>query len=261
MCIIAIKPKGQKMFDDDTITTMFINNPDGAGLMYYNAKNENHVAIHKGFMTCKSLLKYVHSMDLTDVNVVMHFRIGTSGLNDALNCHPYPLYVKNKTNMNAKIGMAHNGILHSFNPPKGSKINDTQTFINTVLNKLTPDFLTDDNATTLLQNLIGTNKLAFMDNDGHLTLIGKFIEDKGYYFSNQSYKQSTLYRIPTAYSYAYPRGTSPKNVCTAKNDTEKSVSSSVTETRYKLSEADYDFWKNEPSDFWDDWDRRHPRVR
>ena len=246
------------MFDDDVITTMFINNPDGAGLMYFNPKNENHVAIHKGFMTSKALLKYVHSLDLTDVNVIMHFRIGTSGLNDALNCHPYPLYLANKTNMNAKIGMAHNGILHSFNPPKGSKINDTQMFINTVLNKLTPDFLNDDNATTLLQNLIGTNKLAFMDNDGHMTLIGKFIEDKGYYFSNQSYKMATLYKIPTTYSNAYARGASTTKVCPPKKDTEKSV---YTETRHKLTEEEYDFWKNEPSDFWDDWDRRHPHIR
>ena len=257
MCIIAIKPKGQKMFTDETITTMFINNPDGAGLMYYNPKSKNHVSIHKGFMSCNSLLNYLHQKDLTDVNVIMHFRIGTSGLNDALNCHPYPLFMPNKTDMNAEIGMAHNGILHDFNPPKGSKINDTQNFINTVLNKLTPDFLNDENATTLIQKFIGTNKLAFMDNDGHMTLIGKFIEDGGYYFSNQSYKMSSLYRIPTTYSKAYPEKTTHKNVCTPKKDDSKSVSA-CRETRYKLNDTEYDLWENEPDEFWDWWDTKHP---
>ena len=89
MCIIAIKPKDVKMFDDFTIETMFENNPDGAGYMYYDSKTKD-VVINKGFMTLGALLNSLHSKDLTHTNVVLHFRIGTSGYFNKMNCHPYP---------------------------------------------------------------------------------------------------------------------------------------------------------------------------
>jgi len=150
MCIIAIKPQGKQMFDDNTIKTMFINNPDGAGYMFYD-KDSKKVCIKKGFMTCKGLLDSLHSKDFTDTNVILHFRIGTSGLNDKLNCHPYPLYQINDTKCSCELGMAHNGILHDFTPPKGSKINDTQTFIKEVLNNLKKGFLFDADKVMLIQ--------------------------------------------------------------------------------------------------------------
>ena len=274
MCIIAIKPKGMKMFDDQTITTMFINNPDGAGYMYYDKKRKI-VCIKKGFFSCKALLADLKTHKLDDVNVVLHFRISTSGKIDALNCHPYPIYGKNADDCTANLAMAHNGILTAFNPPKDSPINDTQTFINEVLNNLKPDFLKDADKLMLIKNLIGTNRLAFLDDTGEITTIGDFITDGGYIYSNSSYKVSSLY--PTTFSrafpngyknvctkgkkkakkskgYVYPRGTKPTIVSLNDDDTDDCV----YETRYKMTDSDWDYWRDEPNDFWDDWDRRHP---
>ena len=242
MCIIAIKPKGMKMFDDYTLTTMFINNPDGAGFMYHDGKN---VVIKKGFMTCKSLKKELAKHDFTNTNLVLHFRIGTSGLNDELNCHPYPINQKNKLNCKTALGMAHNGILRNYIPPKTAPINDTQFFINSVLNNLSPNFLRNKDVVTLIKQLIGMNKLAFLDDKNRLTLIGDFIEDSGYIYSNDSYKMSTLY------SYV-PKPVKTK-VCPKKTDVSNCVSK-----RYKLTSDELDFWHDEPNDFWSDWDKRHP---
>lgn len=258
MCIIAIKPKGKKMFNDSVITIMFINNPDGAGYMFYDNTTKK-VCIKKGFMTCKSLLSSLHSRDFTDTNVILHFRIGTSGLNDSLNCHPYPLYGKNATKCTADIAMAHNGVLTQYNPPKTSKINDTQMFINNVLNKLDKNFLYDDDKVMLIHDLIGTNRLAFLDSKNKITTIGDFIHDGGYIFSNRSYKYESL--LPKK----LPRGTTPiakKTTVTKTSVCPKNfVSDTCVSTRYKLTDEEYDFWHDEPSDFWDDWDRRHPTIR
>ena len=270
MCIIAIKPKGVKMFDDQTITTMFINNPDGAGYMYYDKKHKN-VCIKKGFFSCKALLADLKTHNFDDVNVVLHFRISTSGKIDSLNCHPYPLYGKNADDCTANLAMAHNGILTAFNPPKDSPINDTQTFINEVLNNLKPDFLKDADKLMLIKKLIGTNKLAFLDDTDNVTTIGDFITDGDYIYSNSSYKVSSLY--PSTWSctyknvstkgkkkakkskgYAYPRGTKPTIVSTKDDDGE----TCVYETRRKLDDDDWDFWKDEPNKFWDWYDRKHP---
>ena len=247
MCIIAIKPKGKKMIDDNTIKCMFINNPDGAGYMYYDYVSKK-VVIKKGFMTCKSLLSSLHSKDFTNTNVILHFRIGTSGLNDALNCHPYPIYQKNALKLKTDIAMAHNGILHNFTPPKTSDINDTQVFINEVLSKLKTNFLRDDDKVGLIKNIIGTNKLAFLDAKNKVTTIGDFVHDGDYIYSNLTYKIKSLYSAPTrptTFSLAFPHGMSKGN-------------DAVVTNRYKLTDDELDFWRDEPNDFWDDWDKRHP---
>lgn len=189
MCIIAIKPENKKMFSNKVIETMFTNNPDGAGYMYYDKKTHK-VVIKKGFMTYLSLIKDLNKHDLTKTNVILHFRIGTSGKNDKMNCHPYPVYEVNNIDCKTELGVAHNGVLYNYIPYKGCNINDTQLFIHEVLRSLNKDFLKDDDKRFLIEEIIGANKLAFLDKDNKITLIGKgFIEDDGYIYSNKSYKE------------------------------------------------------------------------
>lgn len=38
MCIIAVKPASKKMFDDSVIKQMFLQNRDGAGVMWPKTK-------------------------------------------------------------------------------------------------------------------------------------------------------------------------------------------------------------------------------
>ena len=229
MCIIAIKPKNIEMFDKDVIETMFMNNPDGAGYMYYDSTSKK-VVIKKGFMTCKALLKDLNSKDLKDTNVILHFRIGTSGYNDKMNCHPYPIYNKNALNCETDLAMAHNGILQGYIPPKTSDINDTQVFIKNVLSNLKKGFTSDADKLMLIEELIGTNKLAFLDSKNKVTLIGNFIKDGNYIYSNNSYKP----QLPKVKHYYYEP---IKDMC------------------------DYDFWKEygceSESEFWKEWDLEH----
>ena len=230
MCIIAIKPKNKKMFDDETIKTMFKNNPDGAGYMYYDFKTKK-VIIKKGYMNVKTLLKSLKENDLTKTNVVLHFRIGTSGFNDKMNCHPYPLYQKNALNCKTDIAMAHNGILSGYIPPKTSDINDTQVFIQNVLNNLKKGFQYDSDKLMLIEELIDTNKLAFLDSKNKITMVGNFIQDGDYIYSNNSYKTKTIASHKTYIpSYYYSVGYNYQS----------------------------DFWKDDnESGFWKDRDDRH----
>ena len=228
MCIIAIKPKGKKMFTDDQLRTMFNSNPDGCGYMYvYDGK----VAVRKGFMAINELLddlkKNGQIENATEKNIVFHFRIGTSGFYDELNCHPYPIYQKNATRCRTDIAIAHNGILHAYTPSRNSDINDTQVFIQTVLRKLKKGFQYDKDKLLLIEQIIGTNKFTILDENDKLTLIGEFITDNGYIYSNKSYM--------------------PK--------IQKSVSKGTARSWIHSS-----FWADdEPNEFWDDFDMRHPQ--
>lgn len=197
MCIIAIKPKGQQMFPKSTIQTMFTNNPDGAGYMYYDY-NKKKVVIKKGFMTCNALLKILNERDFTNTNLILHFRIGTSGKMDMLNCHPYPIYDENKTECTTDIAIAHNGVLHAYTPSKDSAINDTQVFIKKVLKPLKKGFQNNNEIKGLIKELIGTNKFAILDDKNKLTLIGDFVRDGEYIFSNSTYRVYThYYKVPS----------------------------------------------------------------
>ncbi len=189
MCIIAIKPKNKKMFDKETIKTMFENNHDGAGFMYYDDEIKK-VVINKGFMDYKSLMNELNKNDYTDTNLILHFRIGTSGYKDKLNCHPYPIDKANSLKCVCDIAMAHNGVLRDYTPYNyKSDVNDTQLFIEYALKPLSKGFINNPDIVHLIGEIIGSaNKLAFLDNDNHITLINHFIEDNGYYYSNASYK-------------------------------------------------------------------------
>lgn len=204
MCIIAIKPKGMDMFTDKQLRIMFENNPDGCGYMYHMV---NTVIIRKGFMTIEDLLADLKKeslvVDFKNRIVVFHFRIGTSGYNDRLNCHPFPVFEVNSTYCESQLGLAHNGILRDFTPSRESDINDTQVFIRTVLRKLRYCFQYDKDKLFLIQQLIGTNRFALLDECGKLTLIGDFIKDNGYIYSNKTYKE---YRKPVV---AKPKYQSP----------------------------------------------------
>lgn len=211
MCIIAVKPSSKQMFDDAIIKQMFFRNRDGAGLMW---TEDETVHFKKGFMTVQEILDFVHSRNWDGVSVVLHFRIGTAGPNNGLNCHPYPIWQSNRLEGECDLCMAHNGILSSYNPPFGSKINDTQVFVNKVLSNLPEGFLESKGIRHLIRKAIGTSRLCFLSKTGKITRFGNWVEDDGYFFSNESYK------IPKK---AYSSCTSPA----VKNTSQKTKSTTL----------------------------------
>lgn len=240
MCIIAIKKSGLKMFNEEQLRVMFENNPDGAGFMYYDADIKK-VVIKKGFMTLNSLYKALSDRDYTNTNVVLHFRIGTSGKFDELNCHPFPIYQPNKLECTTNLAMAHNGILRGYIPPKKYDINDTQYFIQIVLRWLKKGFIYDADKMYLIEQLIDSNKLAFLDDKNNIKLVGDFIEDGGYIYSNSSYKE--FKRTQCAYK--------PKKAATdVHTSASRQAPTSVGSTQCA---SNLDIWgepTEETSDFW-----------
>lgn len=187
MCIIAISPKGIPNFPEAQLREMFTHNPDGAGVGYLD---NGKVIMKKGFMDYDDFKEYVLDIeDPQNKDIVIHCRITTSGGTSPLNCHPYPLWKANKYLEGEFEGvMFHNGILdsHGYKGEKDNE-NDTQAFIRKCVKKLPHSFLRNEAICSLISSSIGTNKLLFLSKDG-VKMIGNFIEDDGYYYSNASYK-------------------------------------------------------------------------
>ena len=189
MCIIVVKPKG-KLVSKKTLKNCFDNNSDGAGYVYHNGK-EN--VINKGFFTFKSFYNSYKTEVKKEYPAIIHFRIATAGKVDGGNCHPFPLVGKlsllRTTYLKTRgICVAHNGVI-DINIKK-KKVSDTIQFIQDILSKsIIKDNLYQSETIQKLVEIASGGKLAFINGKGKLLLLGNFIEDKGLFFSNDSYQK------------------------------------------------------------------------
>ena len=184
MCIICIKPMGVQFPKYETLKTMFLRNPDGAGYMYNNGKGK--VEYHKGFMTFNdfdtNLFFDTSYNKLVDKTVIMHFRIGTHGGNTEGNTHPFPLSESFKTmhkiDGTTKLGIVHNGIIRI--PTERGDVSDTMQFIKSGLfpmSEAEPNWYKDERLLSVIEKYINGSRMAFLDGEGYFSKVGTWIEE------------------------------------------------------------------------------------
>ena len=178
MCIAIVKPQDTEI-SDEYLENCFDNNNDGAGIAY--AKN-GKLYIIKGIFDKKQFIQEVRKAEkVAQGSMLIHCRIGTSGLKDKNNCHPHIV--------NDDLVMIHNGIL-DIEVPKKSKVSDTVIFIENYLKKLSKDFVKSEPIMHLIEKAIGDrNKFAFLNNKGEAFICNaKFgIVEGGIWYSNDTY--------------------------------------------------------------------------
>ena len=186
MCIIAIKEKGYKL-NKEYVENCFMHNPDGAGFMFVN---NNKVHIEKGFFDVDKYIERLEELwdknHLEEKNLVMHFRISTSGGISKETCHPFPISNKlrklRETEINCGSGIVHNGIIGKY--AWEEKMSDTQRFILEDIFSLWKL----NNKDTLAKEFKGNGKFCILKSSGDIELYGDFIKkEEGWIFSNESY--------------------------------------------------------------------------
>jgi len=174
MCIAILNIKGQ--LKDEYIRNSWNNNDQGAGLLY------NYKGILTTFKTYnykEFLKKYKELRKNKEIqNIVLHFRIATSGHEKYTNLHPFLV--------NDKLGFVHNGIISGLGNNQHS---DTYQF-NDILKKLPKDFLNNESIKYFISDFINSSKLIFLDNKDNYTIINEGLGhwDNGQWYSNDSYK-------------------------------------------------------------------------
>lgn len=231
MCIIAIKPKNKELQEKSILQRCFNVNRDGSGYMYVNDKNE--VVIKKGYMDFetfyKELVEDYNKYSLKNKNLVMHFRIGTSGQSKYGCTHPFAITddydLLNATRVKTNIGVCHNGIVSMFNS-RMAKYSDTQIYIASVLTpiyKLNRTAFAYNDVKKLIKDTTNS-KWAFLDKFDNVNLVGDFEEDNGYLYSNTTYRP---YK-PISYTYQY---SSESNAWLRKFNESKGITPKATETK------------------------------
>jgi hypothetical protein len=191
MCVIVAKPADAHVSLHITLADCWHTNSDGAGIAWYE---DGKLRLEKGFMTWSSFSdfweKHEQRRSWDSVPAVIHFRIATHGLVNKENTHPFWVFP-------GKLAFAHNGILYG-RPIKKREcdISDTQIFNRHYLKQLPRNFLSNNGIRLFIDDFLGmSNKLAFIDNDGEITIFGEdhgTWDENGVWFSNTNHEVKYL---------------------------------------------------------------------
>ena len=179
MCIVIVKTEKTDT-PKEQLKESFDNNRDGSGYLF--AMNGN-LTIKKGFFVFNDFYdNYSRDMERFNNPVsIIHFRITTHGITNKTNCHPFLI--------NDGIGFAHNGMIDFVDDHK--KKSDTLMFKNEILSILPDGFIFNNSIMKLIEESIGTSKLAFLDNNGNYRIanegLGHWNKDNTIWYSNKSY--------------------------------------------------------------------------
>lgn len=206
MCLISAAPKGTEKYSEfflNSVRNGAKTNTDGSGFAC-KSLNSDVVFYSKGFTNIEELIDSLRQQNLTkDDELVVHSRTGNTGIrNSKENTHPYVISDSQKEiidlmGVTEKPVIFHNGTFSKY-IEVGSIYSDTY--------HLTKQFLCIPEVTSLLKrdavtfaevfkDKLSYNKLAVLSGDANMILIGNFIEDQGYQFSNFGYKRDDYYDI------------------------------------------------------------------
>jgi hypothetical protein len=192
MCIAIWNPASAPDIKRDTMLCCRDENPHGMGMAWVE---DSRVRVVKQMGRFRKFYKRYISVRKKGYDVMLHFRIATSGVTDINNCHPF--IVKERG-----IVACHNGIL----PMLGNKeVSDTRQFLD-ILADLPFDWWKSSSITPLLQLATHGSKFIFLRADGDVWLLneqfGHWFE--GTWWSNTSYLPPPP--IPVRYKpYEYQR--------------------------------------------------------
>lgn len=176
MCIAILNRKGA--LSRKILNECWNNNPDGAGLAFFNGRK---IVIEKELKSFKCFYRTYteHKTHFPDTDFLIHFRIATHGKINETNCHPFRI---SKT-----AAFIHNGIISRL-AGKG-EFSDTHKFNELVIKKLPANWMRSEPIIEMMQGYIGYSKLVFLFGETSLILNEDFgIWDKGNWFSNDTYK-------------------------------------------------------------------------
>lgn len=178
MCILIASPYGSVLTHSELLSC-FQSNPDGIGVSVWNG---HEIETFKAMDLADFTETY---LEIAEGNPhILHFRWATHGVVGLENCHPFV----DKRN---RIAMAHNGIL----PWRSTSTeSDTRCFFNDVV-KHNHDKITDADFQDSIEQILGrSNKMAFLDNSGDVTIynehLGHWCERRLIWFSNDSYRDT-----------------------------------------------------------------------
>lgn len=194
MCVIAVKCKGSDFAPKEAIAKCIEANPHGNAIVW---NEDGQVRVFRSMSASETMAKYeelISRLDRNETAMLFHARRATHGSKKLENCHGF---------VHGNIAMCHNGVFS--NIVNRDDMTDSETlfrdFFVPAYDNVSPEF-----AFKMVKAIIGNswNKLAFLDNVGHVEFVsggGDFhkVAFNGYhgkiYFSNLNWQPSNRYSM------------------------------------------------------------------
>ena len=203
MCLLIVQKNNAKV-SNKNLKNAWERNNDGVG---YSFVKDGKIVTRK-YMQFKPF-KTSFNNDVkkygNESAFLIHFRYATHGATDLTNVHPF--------NVSDDVVFGHNGVINSVDDD--IKLSDTRMFNKQVLkplNKKDDKFMFNPVFRFLIENSIGSSKLAFLKSDGKFSIIGESLghwnKNNSIWYSNDGYKNGFgNCSIPTGYvRKIYPSG-------------------------------------------------------
>ena len=162
MCLI-IKANSPKDLDLNLMECAYENNSDGFGVMFYNkGKVHTHKIVPKNFEDIHKVWKQYRDVN---TQVGIHFRFTTAGNTCRDLSHPFQVLRKGENGADRDLWVMHNGAKLP-TPMIDKNKSDTHQFIKWVIRPQllnNPNLLYNAEWTESLEDLIGSDKLLFLD--------------------------------------------------------------------------------------------------
>jgi predicted glutamine amidotransferase len=185
MCIAIVNKNS--MLPASVFQHSFENNPDGCGMAYIDGKK---MVVEKELSSWQSMYqKYVEARQSTSKPILLHFRIGTSGIKDERNIHPFLI--------NNNLSLIHNGMI-SYNSID-EDFSDTWHFTELLKSLKNPNNLLNSNSLEfqMLSAFTKGSKIALLHTNGNFSILnedaGKWVDDTWY--SNETYKECSYFNV------------------------------------------------------------------
>lgn len=208
MCLIAISGKGTDKYSNlflDSLITSAKTNDDGIGLAFRKAKQQTDrpvIYFSKGLFKIEDVIELLKREELLpEDELVVHLRKISSGVRSTENCHPFICsfnddWINDRgPSHTVNAAVFHNGHFADFKDSANRK-SDTHLFVERFLKKdPIMNMLRADQEAFIdtFSPILKTNKLAILDpKSPKVIMIGEFLEDEGYFFSNASYKDKSI---------------------------------------------------------------------
>jgi hypothetical protein len=195
MCLIIHRKKDTPVIDKAFFEDVHSSNKDGWGIMWRKFNSSGvctEVKTKKG-LEFKDFWKLYRTLESSDIEMLVHFRMRTDGDVNLDMCHPFKII--------DGVYMMHNGIIdYPYQEPDLTK-SDTWCFIDQVLIdqiKLEPKIIRTEGFMFGMETICGSGStLAFMDKDGIV-------------IANTDRWKDTEFDVPVSNTYAYRYGNPTK---------------------------------------------------
>jgi len=189
VCIAIYVPNGVEPPTKEILKRCFKNNSDGAGFGWYNKKEKTWI-VSKGHMSFKKFWKAFQAKKFKDnTEIMIHFRIGTSGRKSHPDCtHPFPVS-ENFKDMTLAEYKSDNIVMHNGVIGLGEgNASDTMVAIRDYIEPMYP-YMEDNKIVVILKELIETTRSRWLlARKDEVVLLGGWQEEDGISYSNAGYK-------------------------------------------------------------------------